>query len=77
SGVRQRRRRVQSQTPKTKADHRQPQLEKLENPHNPQMKKLTHRVYACKPEALEALKQYQEGLEEHQLTQVSQETVRA
>ncbi|UWU47553.1 IS1634-like element ISAtsp2 family transposase [Limnospira platensis] len=77
AGVRQRWRLVESQTRKANADLWQPELEKLEHRLNRQLKKLTQRVFACKPDALEALMQFQDGLEVHQLTQVSLETVRA
>jgi transposase len=76
-GVRQRWILVESQTRKANADLWQPELEKLEHRLNRQLKKLTQRVFACKPDALEALMQFQDGLEVHQLTQVSLETVRA
>lgn len=77
AGVRQRWILVESQTRKADASLWQPELEKLERRLNRQLKQLTQQVFACKPDALDALMQYQDRLEVHQLTQVSVETVRA
>lgn len=76
-GMRQRWILVESQTRKADASLWLPELEKLERRLNRQLKQLTQQVFACKPDALEALMQFQDHLEGHQLTQVSVETVRA
>lgn len=68
---------VESQTRKADAALWQPELEKRERRLNRQLKQLTQQVFACKPDALEALMQFQEVLEVHHLTQVSVKTVRA
>lgn len=68
---------VESQTRKADASLWQPELEKLERRLNRQLKSLTQQVFACKPDALEALMQFQEKLEVHHLTQVSVQSVRA
>ncbi|MEO1148897.1 MAG: IS1634 family transposase [Cyanobacteria bacterium J06638_22] len=68
---------VESQTRKADTSLWQPELEKLDRRLNRQLKPLTQQVFACKPDALEALMQFQEGLEVHHLTQVSVQTVRA
>ena len=68
---------VESQTRKADAALWQPELEKLERRLNRQLKSLTQQVFACKPDALEALMQFQDRLEVHQLTQVSVQTVRS
>jgi transposase len=68
---------VESQTRKADAALWQPKLEKLERKLNRQLKQLSQQVFACKPDALEALMQFQESLEVHQLTQVSVQSVRA
>jgi len=54
-GVRQRWILVESQTRKANAALWQPELEKLERKLNRQLKSLTQQVFACKPDALEAL----------------------
>ena len=76
-GVRQRWILVESQTRKADAALWQPELEKLERRLNRHLKQLTQQVFACKPDALEALMQFQAGLEVHHLTQVSLQSVRA
>jgi transposase len=68
---------VESQTRKTDASLWQPELEKLERRLNRQLKHLTQQVFACKPDALEALIQFQDRLEVHHLTQVSVQSIRA
>ncbi|ASC72896.1 hypothetical protein XM38_038560 [Halomicronema hongdechloris C2206] len=68
---------VESQTRKADAALWQPELEKLERRLNHQLKSLSQQTFACKPDALEALMQFQDRLEVHQLTQVSVQTVRA
>jgi len=75
-GVRQRWILVESQTRQADATLWQPELEKLERRLNRQLKPLTQQVFACKPDALEALMQFQESLEMHQLTQVAVQSVR-
>jgi transposase len=67
---------VESQTRKADASLWQPELEKLERRLNRQLKQLNQKVFACKPDALEALMQFQERLEVHHLTQVSVQSVR-
>jgi transposase len=76
-GVRQRWILVESQTRKADVSLWQSELEKLERRLNRPLKQLTQQVFACKPDALEALMQFQDRLEVHQLTQVSVQTVRA
>lgn len=68
---------MESQTRKADTTLWQPELEKRERRPNRQLKQLAQPVFACKPDALEALMQFQERLEVHSLTQVSVETVRA
>jgi len=68
---------VESQTRKADASLWQPELEKLERRLSRQLKSLTQQVFACKPDALEALMQFQAKLEVHHLTQVSVQSVRA
>lgn len=68
---------VESQTRKADASLWQPELEKLERRLNRQLKQLTQQVFACKPDALEALIQFQDRLEVHHLTQVCVQCVRA
>jgi len=68
---------VESQTRKADVSLWQPELEKLERRLNRQLKQLTQQVFACKPDALEALIQFQECLEVHHLTQVSVQSIRA
>lgn len=68
---------VESQTRKADASLWQPELEKLERRLNRQLKSLTQQVFACKPDALEALIQFQDRLEVHHLTQVSVQSIRA
>lgn len=75
-GVEQRWILVESQTRKADVSLWQPELEKLERRLNRQLKSLTQQVFACKPDALEALIKFQDALETHHLTQVSVETVR-
>jgi transposase len=54
-----------------------PELEKLESRLNRQLKALTQKVFACKPDALEAVMAFQDSLELHQLTHVLANPVRA
>jgi transposase len=68
---------VESQTRKADATLWQAELEKRERRLNRQLKQLTQQVFACKPDAFDALMRFQDGLEVHSLTQVSVETVRA
>lgn len=74
-GVEQRWILVESQTRKADVSLWQPELEKRERRLNRQLKSLTQQVFACKPDALEALIKFQDTLETHHLTQVSVETV--
>jgi hypothetical protein len=48
------------------------ELEKLESRLNGQVKALTQTVFACKPDALDAVMAFQDSLELHQLTHISQ-----
>ena len=75
-GVSQRWILVESQTRKADATLWQPALEKLEHRLNRQLKSLTRQIFACKPDALDALIKFQDTLEKHHLTQVSVEAVR-
>ena len=74
-GVSQRWILIESQT--RKADHTlwQPELKKLEQKLNRDLKQLQKQVFACKPDALDALMRFQDTLAVHNLTQVSVETV--
>lgn len=76
-GVHQRWILVESQTRKADATLWKPELEKLERRLHRQLKSLTQQSFACKPDAMEALMLFQEGLEVHHLTQVSVQSVRA
>jgi transposase len=48
------------------------EVEKLESRLNGQLKALTQKVFACKPDALDAVMAFQDSLELHQLTHISQ-----
>lgn len=76
-GIRQRWILIESQTRKADTSVWEPELEKLERRLNRQLKQLTQQIFACKPDALEALVQFQERLQVHQLARASVETVRA
>lgn len=76
-GVSQRWILVESQTRKADVTLWQPALEKLERRLNRQLKSLTRQVFACKPDALDALIKFQDTLNVHHLTQVWVEAVRA
>lgn len=76
-GVSQRWILVESQTRKADATLWQPALEKLEHRLNRQLKSLTRQIFACKPDALDALIKFQDTLDRHHLTQVCVEAVRA
>ena len=75
-GVSQRWILIESQTRKADAALWGPELEKLERRLNREFKALTRQVFACKPDAMDALLRFEEGLEVHQL-QVSVEAVQA
>lgn len=67
---------IESQTRKADQALWQKELQTLERRLNRQLKQLTKQVFACRPDACEALLQFQDQLEKHQLVQVSIETVR-
>ena len=75
-GVAQRWILLESQTRKADDSLWQPELEKLERRLKRQLKQLTQQVFACQPDAFEALMQFQSHLEVHQLTGVSLQSVR-
>ena len=54
----------------------QKELQTLERKLKRQLKQLTKTVFACRPDACEALIAFQEQLEKHQLVKVTIETVR-
>jgi transposase len=76
-GVAQRGVLIESQQRKANDDLWRPELEKLESRLNRQLKALTQKVFACKPDALEAVMAFQDSLELHQLTRVLVNPVRA
>ena len=76
-GVAQRWVLIESQHRKANDALWRPELEKLEARLNRQLKALTQKVFACKPDALEAVMAFQDSLELHQLTHVLANPVRA
>jgi transposase len=76
-GVAQRWVLIESQHRKANDALWRPELEKLESRLNRQLKALTQKVFACKPDALEAVMAFQDSLELHQLTHVLASPVRA
>ena len=68
---------VESQTRKADTSLWQPELKKLERRLRRQLKQLTQQVFACQSDAFEALMQFQDCLEVHQLTGVSLQTLRS
>ena len=76
-GVPQRWLLIESQTRKADTALWEPELEKLERSLQRQFKALSRQIFACKPDAMDALLRFQEGLEVHQLTQVRVEAVKA
>jgi transposase len=76
-GVQQRWILIESQTRKADKSLWEPELKKLEKRLNRELKQLQQQVFACKPDALEALMRFQDTLAVHQVSEVSIETVRA
>jgi transposase len=74
-GIEQRWLLIESQSRQQDIDLWQPQLEKVESSLNRQLKKLSQQIFACKPDAMEALLQFQSSLEWHQLIEVSIEKI--
>lgn len=66
---------IESQTRKADTDLWKPELEKLERRLKRQLKDLCKQVFACKPDALDALIRFQDALEVHTLAAVSVEAV--
>lgn len=62
---------IESQTRKANAALWQPELNKLEKRLNQTLNKLQNQVFACQPDAMDALRRFQDSLEIHQLTDVS------
>ena len=75
-GVTQRWILIESQTRKADKLLWEPELKKLEKRLNRDLKQLEQQVFACKPDALEALMRFQETLAVHQVTEVTVETIR-
>ncbi|MEO1149271.1 MAG: IS1634 family transposase, partial [Cyanobacteria bacterium J06638_22] len=61
---------IESLTRKADASLWEPELKKLEKRLNRDLKQLQQMVFACKPDALEALMRFQDTLAVHQVTQV-------
>ena len=76
-GVQQRWILIESQTRKADKLLWEPELKKLEKRLNRELKQLQQQVFACKPDALEALMRFQDTLAVHQVSEVTVETVRA
>ncbi|MEL6456381.1 MAG: IS1634 family transposase [Cyanobacteria bacterium J06623_5] len=76
-GIRQRWILIESQSRKADKLLWEPELKKLEKRLNRELKQLQQQVFACKPDALEALMRFQDILAVHQVSAVSVETVRA
>ncbi|MEL6940938.1 MAG: IS1634 family transposase [Cyanobacteria bacterium J06598_1] len=76
-GVKQRWILIESQSRKADQSLWEPELKKLEKRLNRELKQLQHQVFACKPDALEALMRFQDTLAVHEVSEVSVETVRA
>ena len=76
-GVKQRWILIESQTRKADKSLWEPELKKLEKRLNRELKQLQQQVFACKPDALEALMRFQDTLAVHQLSEVTVETLRA
>jgi transposase len=75
-GVKQRWILIESQTRKADASLWEPELKKLEKRLNRDLKQLQQQVFACRPDALEALMRFQDTLAVHQVTEATVETVR-
>lgn len=77
AGIAQRWVLIESQNRKADSSLWKPELEKLERRLGRQLKELCKQVFACKPDALEALLRFQEALEVHRLVSVSVEEIRS
>lgn len=75
-GVKQRWILIESQSRKADQSLWEPELKKLERRLNRELKQLQQQVFACKPDALEALLRFQDTLAVHQVTEATVETVR-
>ena len=67
---------IESQNRKADASLWEPELEKLERHLNKQLKALSKQIFACKPDALEALLRFEQTLETHALESYCVETIR-
>lgn len=74
-GVEQRWILVESQTRKAQASVWEKELKRLEKDLKRRVSQLQKQVFACRPDALEALLQFQESLEHHQVEQANVETI--
>ena len=74
-GVEQRWILVESQTRKAQASVWDKDLKRIETDLKRRAKQLQKQVFACRPDALEALLQFQESLEHHQVCEVTVETI--
>ena len=70
-GVEQRWILIESQSRKAHRALWEPELKKLEKRLNRDLRALTDQVFACKPDAYEAILRFQDGLSVHQLSDVS------
>ena len=70
-GVKQRWILIESQSRKAHRALWEPELKKLEKRLNRALKTLTDQVFACKPDAYEAIFRFQDSLSVHQLSEVS------
>ncbi|MDX1398240.1 MAG: IS1634 family transposase [Oceanospirillum sp.] len=75
-GVKQRWILIESQTRKADQSLWEPELKKLEKRLKRDLKQLAQQVFACKPDALEALMRFQDTLAVHHITEVTVETIR-
>lgn len=76
-GIEQRWILIESQSRKADQSLWEPELKQLEKRLNRELKQLQQQVFACKPDALEALMRFQDTLAVHQVSEVTVETVRA
>lgn len=67
---------IESQTRKEDETLWVKELKKIESRLNRQLKQLTKTIFACRPDACEALLQFQEQLETHQLKDIQIQTVK-
>jgi transposase len=75
-GIEQRWILIESQSRKADESLWEPELKKIEKRLNRQLKALTQQIFACKPDAMEALLNFQASLETHTLSSYSVETIR-